>query len=83
MYFLSEEERLAVTHHVVKRVNGMMPVVATGSFGESLDEKAEFAKKMYQTGINAVIMITSHFAKRKESDDELIGNCEKDRKSVV
>jgi 4-hydroxy-tetrahydrodipicolinate synthase len=77
MYFLSEEERLAVTHHVVKRVNGMMPVVATGSFGESLDEKAEFAKKMYQTGINAVIMITSHFAKRKESDDELIGNCEK------
>jgi 4-hydroxy-tetrahydrodipicolinate synthase len=77
MYFLSEEERLSVTRHVVKRVNGAMSVVATGSFGKSLEEKAEFAKKIYHTGINAVIMITSHFAKRNESDDLLISNCEK------
>ncbi len=77
MYLLSEQERLSVTRHVVKRVNGAMPVVATGSFGDSLEDKAEFAKKMYQTGIDAVIMITSHFAKRNESDDELISNCEK------
>ncbi len=77
MYLLSEEERLSVTRHVVKRVNGTMSVVATGSFGDSLEEKAEFAKKIYQTGINAVIMISSHFAKRSESDDVLISNCEK------
>ena len=77
MYLLTEQERLSVTRHVVKRVNGVMPVVATGSFGESLEDKAEFAKRIYQTGIEAVIMITSHFAKRNESDDELIRNCEK------
>lgn len=77
MYLLSEEERLAVTKHVVKRVNGSMSVVASGSFGGSLEEKAEFARKIYQTGINAVIMITSHFADKKESDDVLISNCEK------
>ena len=40
MYLLSEEERLAVTRHVVKRVNGSMSVVASGSFGGSLEEKA-------------------------------------------
>ena len=77
MYSLSEEERLSLTKHVVKHVNGSLPVVATGSFGESLEEKAEFARKIYQTGINAVIMITSHFAKKNESDDVLIDNFEK------
>jgi len=77
MYFLSEEERLAVTSHVVKRVDGTMSVVASGSFGDSMEQKAEFAKKIYQTGINAVIMITSHFAKKNESDDVLIDNFEK------
>ena len=77
MYLLSEEERLSLTRHVVKHVNGAMPVVATGSFGEALEEKAEFSKKIYQTGINAVIMISSHFAEKRESDDVLINNFEK------
>jgi len=77
MYLLSEEERLSVTRHVVKQVNGTMSVVASGSFGETLEEKAEFARKIYQTGINAVIMITSHFARRKDNDEMLISNCEK------
>ena len=77
MYLLNEEERLAVTRHVVKRVNGAMSVVASGSFGSTIEEKAEFAKKIYQTGINAVIMITSLFARKRESDDVLISQCEK------
>ncbi len=77
MYKLSEEERLSLTRHVVKRINGAVPVVATGSFGESLEDKAEFTKKIYHTGINAVIMITGHFAKAEESDDILISNFEK------
>jgi 4-hydroxy-tetrahydrodipicolinate synthase len=76
MYSLTEEERLSLTRHVVKRVNGSVSVVATGSFGETLEAKAEFAKRIYHTGINAVIMITSHFAKSEESDDVLIKNFE-------
>jgi len=77
MYSLTPDERLSLTRHVVKRVNGAVSVVATGSFGETLEDKAEFAKKIYHTGINAVIMITSHFAKSEESDDVLIKNFEK------
>jgi 4-hydroxy-tetrahydrodipicolinate synthase len=77
MYALSEEERLALTRHVVKRVNGAMSVVSTGSFGNTAEEKAEFAKKIYHTGVNGVITITSHFAKADESDDVLIKNYEK------
>ena len=76
MYALTPEERLSLARFVVKRVNGALPVVATGSFGNSLEEKAEFAKRMYHTGINAVILITSHFATAEESDEVLINNFE-------
>jgi 4-hydroxy-tetrahydrodipicolinate synthase len=76
MYSLTEDERLALTRHVVKRVNGTVSVVATGSFGDTLKDKAEFSKKIYHTGVNAVILITSHFAKADESDDAMIKNLE-------
>ena len=77
MYSLSEEERLALTRHVVKRLNGAASVVSTGSFGETPEAKAEFTKKIYHTGVNGVITITSHFAKENENDDMLIKNYEK------
>lgn len=77
MYHLSDEERLALTSHVVKHVKGAVPVVATGSFGESTEKQAAFANKMYDTGVNAVILITSHFALKEEADDVLIQNLEK------
>jgi len=77
MYNLDNEERLALARHVVKRVNGAVPVVATGSFGQSIEERAEFARKMYDTGVNAVILITSHFANSDESDTVLIQNFDK------
>lgn len=76
MYALTPEERLSLARFVVRRVNGSVPVVATGSFGNAPEEKAEFAKRMYHTGINAVILITSHFATAEESDEVLISNFE-------
>lgn len=77
MYHLDNEERLALARHVVTRVDGAMPVVATGSFGETLGERAEFTRKMYDTGVDAVILITSHFADKGEDDAVLISNLEK------
>lgn len=69
MYELSEEERLAITQHVVEVANGRVPVVATGTFGGPMAEQAEFAKKIFATGIQAVIVITSLIAASDESDD--------------
>lgn len=77
MYALEPEERLALARHVVKYVNGAVPVVATGSFGETAEERAEFTKKMYHTGVDAVIIITSHFAAKEEDDTTFIHNLEK------
>jgi 4-hydroxy-tetrahydrodipicolinate synthase len=74
MYQLDEGERLALTRHVVKEVNGRVPVVATGSFGNSMDERVAFAKKIYDEGIDAVILISSHYAAKEESDAVLLSN---------
>lgn len=77
MFSISEKERLQLTKHVVDCVNGRVPIVATGSFGLTLEDKAEFTKKIYDTGVDAVIMITGHFAKMDEGNDVLLRNFDK------
>ncbi len=69
MYELSSEERLAVTRHVVETVAGRVPVVATGTFGGPLEVQADFIKRIYDTGVQAVIVITSLITQQDESDE--------------
>ncbi|MES2329043.1 MAG: dihydrodipicolinate synthase family protein [Bacteroidota bacterium] len=77
MYSISEDERLELTSHIVRYVGGRVPIVATGSFGLTIEDKAEFAKKIYATGIDAVILITGHFANVEDGDDVLLKNFNK------
>jgi 4-hydroxy-tetrahydrodipicolinate synthase len=77
MFSITEDERLELTQHIVKYVNGRVPVVATGSFGLTIEDKAEFTKRIHDTGVDAVIMITGHFAKTDEDDDVLLRNFDK------
>lgn len=77
MFSISEAERLHLTKHIVKYVNGRVPVVATGSFGLTIEDKADFTKRIYDTGVDAVILISGHFARLEESDDRLLDNFEK------
>jgi 4-hydroxy-tetrahydrodipicolinate synthase len=77
MYSISEDERLELTSHIVKYVRGRVPIVATGSFGLTIEDKAEFTKKIYATGIDAVILITGHFANVDDSDETLLKNFNK------
>lgn len=74
MYSISEDERLELTRHIVKQVRGRVPVVATGSFGLTIADKSEFAKEIFDTGINAVILITGHYANVDDSDEVLLKN---------
>src|SRR6476660_8950657 len=77
MYSITEDERLELTRHIVKYFDGRVPIVATGSFGLSIEDKAEFTKKIHDTGISAVILITGHYANVDDSDDVLLKNFEK------
>lgn len=74
MYSISEDERLELTNHIVRRVNGRVPVVATGSFGLTIRDKADFTKRIYDAGVDAVILITGHFANVEDNDDVLLRN---------
>lgn len=69
MFDLSMEEMLQSVTHIVKRVNGRVPIVATGSFGATLAEQASAVQKIYSTGVSAVILITGLLAKESESEE--------------
>jgi len=69
MFDLSVEERLAVTKHVVNVAGGAVPVVATTTFGGAVKEQADFVKRMYDTGIEAAIIITNMLAGELEADN--------------
>ena len=77
MFSISEDERLELTRHIVDYVKGDVPVVATASFGLTIEDKAEFTSRIYDTGIDAAIMITAHFANVEDNNDVLLRNFEK------
>ncbi|GAA4780992.1 dihydrodipicolinate synthase family protein [Olivibacter ginsenosidimutans] len=67
MFNLTSDERLDVTAHVVRVADGAIPVVATGTFGGTIQQQADFVKRMYETGVEAVIVITNMLAAESET----------------
>lgn len=68
MFELTDTERILLTTKVVELTGGAVPVVATGTFGGSIAEQADFVKRIYDTGVEAVILITSMLAGETDSD---------------
>jgi 4-hydroxy-tetrahydrodipicolinate synthase len=56
MFHLSPDERLQLTAMTVRHVNGRVPVISTGIFGEDIEENAVFSKKLFDSGAAAVII---------------------------
>jgi 4-hydroxy-tetrahydrodipicolinate synthase len=56
----------------LKVANGKMPVVAVGNFGKTIAGQVDFINKIYDTGVKAVIIVTSLVAKENEIFDERI-----------
>lgn len=69
MYDLSDEERLELARFVVQRAKGRVPVIASGTFGDSMEAMAQFTKKMHQTGVDAVVVLASMMCKATEGED--------------
>ena len=77
MYNLNDEEKLEVATRVLKKVDGRVPVIATGTFSHDIKEQSEFIKRMYDTGVEAVVCLVNYLAEEGESDEVLISNTEK------
>ena len=69
MFQLSDEERLQIVKHTLEVADGKVPVVAVGNFGTTMAEQSDFIHKIYDTGVNAVIIVTSLIAGEHESNE--------------
>ncbi|TDO22538.1 dihydrodipicolinate synthase family protein [Pedobacter duraquae] len=69
MFELTEQERLDVVKHVVNTAGPGIRVVATGTFGGVMETQADFVKKIYDQGVDAVIIITNMLAAQAEADE--------------
>lgn len=69
MFELTGAERIQSIEHVIRVVNGRVPVVATGTFGGAITDQADFVKEVFDTGVKSVICITGLLADEKDSDD--------------
>ena len=74
IYDLSNQERIDLTKFVVEHSN--VPVVSTGTFSGEVAENADFIKKIYDTGVQAVVLIPSMMVKKEEKDTALLNSFE-------
>ena len=77
MFDMSNQERLDLASHVVKQVDGRVPIIATGTFPDNGREQSEMVKKIYDVGVEVVIVLTNVFAACDESDEVWMRNIEK------
>jgi len=76
MYHLSPSERIELTKHVQKKVAGRVCVVASGTFGGTVESQAEFCLEM-SAHCNAVVVLTCQLASKEESDEVWLQNAQK------
>src|SRR5690606_10484781 len=76
MFELSKEEMLESVSFIVDRVSGRVPVVATGTFEDTIENQAKFVTEMYATGVDSVIVITGLLAKEEDNDEIFQTNVE-------
>ncbi len=77
MFQLTDDERIQVTKTVVDRVNGKVPVVSTGSFGEDTEQISDFIKRIYNTGVSAVIISTNQLNSNEDNELDFKAKIEK------
>ena len=77
MYHLTKQEMLDSVSFIVKLVDGRVPIVATGTFPDIIENQAQFIKEIYATGIDCVIVITGLMALESDSDDVFEENVKK------
>lgn len=76
VFSLSLEERLKIAAFVKKAAKGR-PVIASGHISDTEADQAEELKRMADTGVDALILISNRLAGKEESDDILLGRLER------
>ncbi|WP_168123709.1 dihydrodipicolinate synthase family protein [Paenibacillus sp. HB172176] len=77
MFFLGLKERIEIARFVVEKVKGRVPVIASGHTSCVMEDQIEEVKRIYETGIDAFVLVTNRLAGQEESDDVWKRNTEK------
>jgi len=65
---LTLSERLELAGFIVRRSAGRIPVIASGNLESGLERQIEEIKRVAETGVDAVVLISSTTADQQESD---------------
>lgn len=76
IYFLSLEERVKIVETTINAAKGRVPVIASGHVSDAISNQVKELNAMAETGADAVIIITNHFARKGESEDVWLKNIE-------
>lgn len=76
MYELNDEERLTLVKTVIEATQKRVPVVASGTLGGTLESMANFSQKLFELGVDAVIVINSILVNEDEPDSIFIEKME-------
>ena len=77
MFFLNLDERVKICECILKRVNGRVPVIASGHVSDDFEDQVREINAVADTGVDAVILITNRLAQANESDEVWVENCKK------
>lgn len=80
IFYLSLEERVELNQRVYKRAKELSKdfvVVSSGHVSDTLEEQAKELNAIYESGTDALILITNRLDINNEGDDVFIANAEK------
>ncbi len=77
MFFLSLEERAAISKAVVEAAAGRVGVISSGQLSTDLETQVKEVETIAATGPDAVILLSNQFAAEDESDEVWMANLQK------
>lgn len=72
MFYLDEQERANIARRVVDRAHGRVSVVASGHVSYDAEAQARELKRIRDSGVDAVVLVSNRLAAQHEDDDVLI-----------
>ncbi|MFA6689681.1 MAG: dihydrodipicolinate synthase family protein [Sphaerochaetaceae bacterium] len=74
MFFLSEQEKLDIATAVHDATAGRVKVIASGHTADALDEQVEQLGRMWETGVDAVVLVSNRIAAKDHDEAEFVNN---------
>lgn len=82
MFYLSLEERVSLARFVKKQCGDRIPVIASGHISASLDDQIYELRRMAETGVDALVLVSNRLAGMDEPEDIWKQNAERILQSI-